>query len=369
LGMNWLHQSIPPIMHRDLKPSNLLVDEHGTIKVCDFGLSMIKIGETHKDKNSVPGTPLWMAPEVLMGKPLNEKCDVYSYALVLWEIATQQRLFPKMTAAIFKKAICVDNVRPELPEKMLDSLKLLLQEMWQKDAALRPDFSAIIERLDRIIVEAALHDSAAQAVWLNKFCGRHQVTWSDFEKEYATALKAASGNDDRYLIVLKSLLAFRPVGDQIDPPYMVNIENFGLILDTFGPLDVLLEKTYDIVSKSWFHGDISTTDSELAFKDKGPGFFLVRMSTTNAGTFTISKVSKNGKINHQRIEKDEQGFYCVKRVDASGTTRIISRKTLPQLIDDGAVDLNLLYPLPGSKYEHLFSAHRDSEGYFLVDTD
>ena len=67
-GMSWLHASKPQIIHRDLKPSNLLVDENLHVKVCDFGLSAVKENETEKlqDTDSVPGTPLWMAPEVCL---------------------------------------------------------------------------------------------------------------------------------------------------------------------------------------------------------------------------------------------------------------------------------------------------------------
>ncbi len=55
------------------------------VKVCDFGLSVVKPrGEVLRDKDSIPGTPLWMSPEVLQGKDVDEKADVYSYGLVLW---------------------------------------------------------------------------------------------------------------------------------------------------------------------------------------------------------------------------------------------------------------------------------------------
>ena len=67
-------------MHRDFKPSNLLVDENNRIKICDFGLSQVKPkGENLRDREGegAKGTPLWMAPEVLMGLPFNEKADVY----------------------------------------------------------------------------------------------------------------------------------------------------------------------------------------------------------------------------------------------------------------------------------------------------
>merc|ERR1712046_21826 len=71
LGMNWLHMSNPQVIHRDLKPSNVLIDSKQVVKICDFGLSAVKsYGERIQDVDSIPGTPLWMAPEVMLGQPL-----------------------------------------------------------------------------------------------------------------------------------------------------------------------------------------------------------------------------------------------------------------------------------------------------------
>jgi serine/threonine protein kinase len=75
-AMNWLHESIPPVIHRDLKPSNLLVDKDFKVKLCDFGLSAFQWTAKIQDTDTAPGTPLWMAPEVLMGRPLSEKADL-----------------------------------------------------------------------------------------------------------------------------------------------------------------------------------------------------------------------------------------------------------------------------------------------------
>uniref|UniRef100_A0A453GAA2 Serine/threonine-protein kinase CTR1 n=2 Tax=Aegilops tauschii subsp. strangulata TaxID=200361 RepID=A0A453GAA2_AEGTS len=88
-GMNYLHNSIPTVVHRDLKSPNLLVDKNWTVKVADFGLSRLKL-ETFLTTKTGKGTPQWMAPEVLRSEPSNEKSDVFSYGVVLWELITQK---------------------------------------------------------------------------------------------------------------------------------------------------------------------------------------------------------------------------------------------------------------------------------------
>ena len=115
LGMNWLHRSNPQILHLDLKSGNLLVDQYGTVKVCDFGLSQIRTSQgggnfatwfiiifffaslflkqsffpLRKGSGAV-GTPLWMAPEILLDKPYDEKADIYSFGITLWELYVQK---------------------------------------------------------------------------------------------------------------------------------------------------------------------------------------------------------------------------------------------------------------------------------------
>ncbi|XP_026403266.1 serine/threonine-protein kinase EDR1-like isoform X2 [Papaver somniferum] len=86
-GMNYLHSYDPPIVHRDLKSSNLLVDKDWTVKVGDFGLSPLK-HTTFLSTNSGKGT--WMAPEVIRNEPANGKADVYSFGVILWELATSK---------------------------------------------------------------------------------------------------------------------------------------------------------------------------------------------------------------------------------------------------------------------------------------
>lgn len=86
-GMNWLHTCMsPPLLHLDLKTSNLLVDEFFGVKVADFGLSQLKLGEI-KEK---VGSPFYMSPEMLVGNigDVGTPSDVYSFAVVLWELAT-----------------------------------------------------------------------------------------------------------------------------------------------------------------------------------------------------------------------------------------------------------------------------------------
>lgn len=78
------------IIHRDLKSANCLVDKHWCVKICDFGLSRIRTGDTYCDDTAV-GTPEWTAPELLRNEPVTDKCDVFSLGVIMWELSTLRR--------------------------------------------------------------------------------------------------------------------------------------------------------------------------------------------------------------------------------------------------------------------------------------
>jgi serine/threonine protein kinase len=87
-GMVYLHQLQPKVIHFDLKSMNVLIDNEGTAKLSDFGLSKVKL-ETITLTNAV-GTPQWCSPELLKKEMVNEKTDVYSFAMVMYEMVANK---------------------------------------------------------------------------------------------------------------------------------------------------------------------------------------------------------------------------------------------------------------------------------------
>ncbi|KAI5054944.1 hypothetical protein GOP47_0030089 [Adiantum capillus-veneris] len=145
-GMNYLHHCNPPIVHRDLKSSNLLVDKNWTVKVADFGLSRIKHA-TFLTAKSGRGTPQWMAPEVLRNEPSDEKADVYSFGVIMWELATEEVPWDGLNAMQVVGAVGFMNQRLQIPENVEPEWASMMKECWESDARLRPSFQDLTDRL------------------------------------------------------------------------------------------------------------------------------------------------------------------------------------------------------------------------------
>ncbi|KAK8991600.1 hypothetical protein V6N11_062605 [Hibiscus sabdariffa] len=148
-GMNYLHTSNPTIVHRDLKTPNLLVDKNWVVKVCDFGLSRMK-HHTFLSSKSTAGTPEWMAPEILRNEPANEKCDVYSFGVILWELATLCIPWKGLNPMQVVGAVGFQNRRLEIPKDIDPMVAQIIRDCWQMEPHLRPSFAQLMSRLRRL---------------------------------------------------------------------------------------------------------------------------------------------------------------------------------------------------------------------------
>lgn len=422
LGMTWLHGSNPAIIHRDLKCGNLLVDENGTVKICDFGLSAIKPKGAAAIRDGVEGpkgTPLWMAPEVMQGEMFNEKADVYSFGIVLWEILTQEEPFAEFeTLPEFRDAVCLRQVRPNIPDSCLPRLKALITACWDPKPAVRPTFPRIVTDLDTILVEIAIGDPVGREFW--SAFKEDSVPWSQFLPLFEAKLSSllpqpwpadqrlpeqpssfhlrlasdrqleeyrkrsheahqqvvqeydrrnTSGSSDPVLTIERQrqlyLLLFpsqtlQNYSARLDD--RVTFDRFGDILEWFGPIvdheDCLpfLDRLEDVCSKPWFHADLGTRQAENLLVAKPIGTFLVRFSSTAPGCYTISKVSSTRSVSHHRvIHSRGRGFHVSNN----------RYESLAAIVADS--HLGLSRPCSGSTFYNELYGDQKSQGYVTLD--
>lgn len=165
-AMNYLHSQ--RIIHCDLKPANIGFDHRGRLKIFDFGLAQdLSNPDEYCDINAVIGSCRYMAPEVMQAQTITAQADVYSFAILLWELITLQIPFLGVKKVKEMRWIIVhDEDRPPLvARKRVESKSLvfplirpqrlsrLLVDMWSPEPSMRPTFSRIQKTLMEVFNE------------------------------------------------------------------------------------------------------------------------------------------------------------------------------------------------------------------------
>src|SRR5664279_423184 len=135
LGLNHVHES--GFMHLDYKPEHILVTGNSNVRLIDFDLAQ-PILEKPKKMSGNPGTPGYMSPEQLQGKPINSRVDIYAYGVAAYELVTNHKPFPGETPAEILAAQ-LDTTGPVPPREHNADLPAPLEKVVMKCLAREPD--------------------------------------------------------------------------------------------------------------------------------------------------------------------------------------------------------------------------------------
>jgi serine/threonine protein kinase len=136
MGLDHAHQQ--GVIHRDIKPANVMLSKDGSVHIIDFGVARFYDEETMTRTGALVGTPIYMSPEQVTGRiELDQRADIYSLGLVLYELLT---LFQAFAAPTRNEVLRKIVTKPLFPVSWANSaIPISVQNVVHKAAAKDPD--------------------------------------------------------------------------------------------------------------------------------------------------------------------------------------------------------------------------------------
>jgi serine/threonine protein kinase/formylglycine-generating enzyme required for sulfatase activity len=158
------------VIHRDLKPGNIKITPEGKVKVLDFGLAKVAVGEDRSSEIAVTqpsrviGTPAYMSPEQACGKPTDKRSDIWSFGCIMYQMLTGHIPFDGETATeILARIIEREPDWEALPAEVGPAMCDLISKCLQKDPERRYPSAAELHQ-DLVDYQAALTAPAPKAM-------------------------------------------------------------------------------------------------------------------------------------------------------------------------------------------------------------
>lgn len=227
VGLAFLHKQ--SIIHRDIKSLNVLLDQQLNAKLSDYGLAKIKtysgntmavVGKKHN-----VGTTVWKAPELFKrGSSCSNASDVYSYGMLLWEIASHKIPFEDAESPEIAQGWIKDGEQEVIPPNCPTSFAEIIKLCWNQLPEARPGIATIVQKLTQLVKEPVI--LLPEEDELSKFIEQHHSKLPSSVGHSAT--KTHDSIDNSELMPVESSL--KPTPDALDKlteefPHQVNLRS------------------------------------------------------------------------------------------------------------------------------------------------
>ena len=255
-GMNYLHQSFLKY-HGNLNSKCCFLDSKFACKIGNYWMKALPLyhgGDTKLDIED----RLWMAPEVLQHNSLSDKCDVYSFGIIVQEVLLRDKPYaanvPPLNAQEIVKLVAESdrNYRPTLPG-VSPGWKALCEQCWAGDASMRPTFAKILQMLVKL--NGGRKVNVVDSMF--KRMEAHTTRLEEIVQQRSLELMDEKGKNEDLICELlpRSVFEQMSLGKQVEPEtfeevtmFFSDIEGFTKIASGAGPMDIisLLNRLYMI---------------------------------------------------------------------------------------------------------------------------
>ena len=157
------------VVHRDIKPGNIFVLDDGSLKVVDFGIARVESSNL-TDTGAMLGTPAYMSPEQFLALPVDERSDIFSAGVILYELLTGDKPFTGSVTTIMQKVLRQDPIEPSVLNPLLSNAwdAVIRRAMAKKPEARFQSARQFAETIKQIFDSGSLHISMEATLPGNK---------------------------------------------------------------------------------------------------------------------------------------------------------------------------------------------------------
>ena len=208
-GLHYAHTRVGPdgkplgLVHRDVSPQNVLVTYEGSVKLVDFGIAKATraIDAAQTQAGLLKGKYAYMSPEQARGQPVDARSDVFCVGVLLWELATWQRLFKRPTEMSTLMAVAEEPIRA--PRTVEASLPEELDRLIMKALARKPDDRFASAQELRAALEALIRKSGWEADTLALSSYMRDLFASKLKQQAADVAAAGLASLEDFLLTVE----------------------------------------------------------------------------------------------------------------------------------------------------------------------